>query len=261
MVMFLDSFSDSIQEDFAVGEDPMRGLLVVRVEYLIDGEVVETKQGDPARKWNGERFAARYQFKTAGVHRCEIRVTLQAPGEFADGDTTEVLLGKPLDVEVEPAPDPALLEYARQSRDNLFRNTIVSAVASSENQASQSAAKAVDDRFGTGWVCKSTDEDPRLTLELERPQKGRFLLFSQLNTKEMARGRQDRATRLRIVINGKKKLTYEVEVSPGDQSKAILELPKSISLKQVEITVLERATGTTYPGQVGFSVIQWLKAL
>jgi hypothetical protein len=260
-VLFLDSFSDLILENFAVGEASMRGVRVVRVEYLVDGEVIETKKGDQARKWTGERFAARYRFKTAGVHRCEIRVTIQAPDEFVDGDSTEVLLGQPLDVEVEEIPDVALQEYGRHSRDNLLQNTTVQAIGSSENNGNQTASKAVDGRFGTSWVCANTDSNPQLTLELNRPQKGRVLLLSQLNMAEWARDFQDRATRIRIVINGKKKYTYEVQAPPGDQSKAILELPRAMSLKRLEITVLERTKGKEYPGQVGFSEIQWLESL
>ncbi len=256
---FISGFSEVVQEEYARGEGSARGLHVQSVEYLIDGESMATIPGDPEHKWRGERFATQLEFTRRGSYRCEVRVLVQTAGETEGSTTTIELLGEPLTVVIKDAHDASLLEFSRHSVENLLRRTQVSASASTENTLGQSAARAVDGRLGSAWLTKKDDPAPHLRLELERPQRGQILLLTQVNSHEGARGAHDRATRIRVVLNGKKSLTFDLDVPPTDEHKCRLELKKKIALRTVEITILERAKGSKWPGHIGFSEVEWLK--
>lgn len=257
-VFFVSGFSEVVQTRLALGQGSARGLRVVRVDYLVEGETIAILLGDPARKWAGERFAARHDFTSGGEFRCEVRVVVQEPGEIAGIESTSELLGEPLVVEIEGVHDESLLEYPSQAAENLLRNTQLVATSSTVNGAGQEPPRAVDGRLGTSWMCSQDDPLPRLTLELGRAQRGRVLYFSQVNVDEASRGACDRATRVRVVLNGKEALTFELDAPETDEGKIVLELEKTLSLRRVEVTILARATGSRWPGHVGISEVEWL---
>lgn len=257
-VFFISGFSDPVHAECAIGQGSARGLRVVNVDYLVDGEVIATIPGDESRKWSGERFAARHEFKGNGTYRCAVRVTIRVPGEVEGVGETAELDSETLVVEVEGGLDERLLEYPAHASENLLRNSQVLATASTTNSDGQAAAKAVDGLLGTGWMCSMGDPQPRLTLELARAQRGRVLLISQVNVDERSRGAHDRATRLRVVLNGRKSLTFDLEGPGTDEEKCILELDRALSLRRLEITILERVPGNKWPGHIGISEVEWL---
>lgn len=257
-VLFVSGFSAAIQEKLAIGTGSRRGLCVLGVDYLIDGNVISSLSSPEHRKWMGERFASRHDFPARGSYKCEIRVRVKTPGEVEGGESMTVLAGEPLVVVITDAHDPVLLEYPTHSTDNMLRNTKVTVSASTVKGGGQEARHAVDGLLGTSWMSNKDDKAPRLRLELARPQRGQVLLISQANTSSSSRGQCDRATKLRVVFNGKRNLTFEVDVPPGDETKCRLRLEKRLSLRSVEIFVLERTAGGKYPGTVGISEVEWL---
>jgi len=258
-VLFISGFSEAVREQYALGQGSARGLRVASVEYLVDGEVLAALPGDPSHKWTGERFAARHAFDKRGSYRCEVRVKLQAPGEVEGLATVVELEGEPLVVVIKDAHDQRLLEYPGHSANNLLRTARVTLSASTQNGAGQEPVKAADGRLGTTWMSTKNDPSPKLVLELGRPQRGRVLLITQANINEFSRNAHDRATRVRVVLNGKETLTFDLEVPAEDERKCVLELEKALTLRRVEITILERATGTKWPGFVGICEVEWLK--
>jgi len=255
-VFFVSGFSDLAIDDYAQGEGSTHGLRVLGVEYLVDGEVVGTAPADSTRKWAGQRFALRHEFTARGQYQCEVRVRVQLPDDH-EGSTAE-LHGAPLTVQITDVYDPAQLEFASHSRENLLSHTKVVATGSTQNGDNQSPAQALDGRMSTGWVAAKADATPWLRLELARPQRGRVLLLSQVNVAESDRNSHDRATRVLVKLNGRASMVHELEIPDDDEKKGVLRLKKSVPLRQVEIKILERTAGTRHPGLVGFSEIEWL---
>lgn len=253
---FISGFAEALEDELALGTGSTRGLRIQTVEYRVDGTVIASLPGDVERKWTGERFAARHQFNARGSYTCAVHVQLQVPGEVAGITSTRELVGEALLVEIKDAHDSALLEYPRHSATNLLRNTQLSVKASTVNGPGQEAGKAVDGLLGTSWMSKADDGEPQIVIDLARPQRGSVLLFSQANPNSVSRGIHDHATRVRVTLNGKQ--SFEVEAPAGDEAKCRLELDQVLSLRQIEITILERTPGTKYPGHVGIGEIEWL---
>ncbi len=252
--IFISGFSEDALEEFAFGTGSSRGLRVLQVEYLVNGDVVATITEEKSRRWAGQRYATRYSFNKRGSYKCEVRVKLQDP-EISE-EVVEIM-GAPLVIEIEKSDTLALKEYLPDSRANLLRNSAMTVRSSSAHSEGQAGDLAVDGLLGTGWVAAKEDLEPSLTVELRRAQRGRRLMLSQLNVKESSRNGYDRATRVRVVINDKINLTFEVDVPQDDEQKLVLELKKTVAMRQFEVTILDRVTGARSPGQVGISEIQW----
>ncbi|MFT4542871.1 MAG: hypothetical protein ACI841_001612 [Planctomycetota bacterium] len=256
-VFFVTSFSESAIADHASGQEGRRAFRVARVDYLVNGEVVQSMPGDAERKWAGERFAARHTFESRGDYLCEVRVFVRPPEDAGSSELIE-LEGEALVVKIastEVGPSPFVEAWA----DNLLEKVRITASASSENLATQNPALTVDGLLGTYWIAGMNDANPTLTLNFNRSQAGKTLLIAHAGANEFARGAHDRATRLQVVLNGNKKNAYEVEAPDGDDVMCRLDLKKVIKLRKVEITILDRVVGSKYPKAVGFSEVLWLK--
>jgi hypothetical protein len=258
LTLWISGFSEAALHDFGWTEGNVRGLRVLSVDYLVDGEVVATVPGDTGTGWTSERYPARHTFDRRGTYRCEVRVHVSDPDAQTIDEASAELWGDALVVEVDEVLEPWMLEYPRHGAENLLRRTTVTATATSRNQDGQGAPKVLDGLHGTYWIAGRHEENPTLTLVLDRPQRGNTLLLSHVNTNAFGRDDHDRATRVRVRINGKDSTTFELDLPDRDEEKGVLRLEKSASLRKLEITVLARTKGDRWPGAVGFAEVEWL---
>ncbi len=231
-----------------------QGLLIDRVEYYADGELVETLKGDPRRPWSSERFAVQHKFYTRREHEVQVRVHL-TPDPTEPDEPPTVLSSPILKVRVDEGSGVWMLDYPDDWLSNLLLQQEVKALASSERDNGNRPALAIDGRMGTGWSCKADDLTPTLTLNLDSGARADTVVLSHRTSTELNRGDFDRATLVELRVNGESE-TYQIEMNPDEDYKTAFELPKSLRIHELSIRVLERLKGNRYPGTVGFAEVE-----
>ncbi len=254
--MWITGFNDEVLNDFVDPDGEVKGLRVVKVEYLCDKEVVASIEGDPTRAWDNDRFAARYTLPAPGEYWFEVQVTIIDPYVQA-GNFNEVLVGEELVVNLTTTFEEWMLDYPVQGKQNLLRGAKPKATASSENNDGQGAAKAVDGFHGTHWLCAKDEANPTLTIELGKPARANLILLSQVNAHAKMSEAHDRVTRVRMWINRSKE-PIELELDPDERRKTVHRLSKRQSIRLLRIEIVEREPGITWSGLAGLAEIELL---
>lgn len=223
------------------------GLFVVRVEYLVDGEVAAAVDADPAAPWENQGFPARYEFARRGVRRVEARVHLA-------GGVAEPLATGAFEVDVRWPLEPWMLDFAGARTHNLLRGAEVVATASSKVSDGEGAAAAVDGLQGTRWLAAEGDERPWLRLELARKVKVGAIVLSQATAREQYRGHMGRFVRAELLLGGARSgfvvVFEEDELRP---TRIVLDPPRSV--ETLELRLLERSGAISWPQWVGLAEV------
>ena len=254
LTMWVTGFGAHVLEEFTDPEGELRGLRVNRVEYLRDGELVATVEGNPQRPWKGERFATRHRLPGPGVYRMEVIIVVLDPHGESDEETAE-FASDPLDVECRMTHEEWMLEYPEQGVANLLRKHEVKATSSSRNNDGQAPGKAVDGFHGTYWVPAFDDEKPTITLELRRSIRANTIRLSHVNLNTLGQDNHARATRVHVLID-KAREPLEFELSGDDRRKSTLRLEKPQRIRRFSIEIVDLVEGHRWPRAVGFSEIE-----
>lgn len=223
------------------------GLMIDRVEYTVDGNVVQTVKGNPKKAWAQERFLIRHTFDQRGNHRIGVRVHLA-------GDDAAVLVAQPLTVRITEAVEPWMERAANAHKLNLLTGRSVAVRTSSTNIASQMGKFAVDGLQATFWACSNADKAPWIALRLSDPIKANTIVLSQAFGQPTRLGQLDLIRKVEIRINGKKK-PYIFELDPYELRPTKYALPKVMSIRRLEIQIKERKTGRVHKRIAGFAEI------
>lgn len=235
------------------------GLHVSKVEYVIDGEVVGTVNGDAGRVWNADKYPLRHVMTRSGSHAVFARVYLMIEPEVPGGDpTTRVVESLPFDVVVEQVVEAQLLEQTGIGLRNLVRAEETKLTFSSE-AGDAPARHAVDGRESSGWTCAPDDKQPSLTLEFERPIKAGEVYLTHLGGRRDGLGEWDRATRVEIRIN-KLAAAITAELNGDELGMTRIELAKPAPIRSLEIRIVDRVPGKRFVGRVGFNEVGLLAA-
>jgi hypothetical protein len=106
---------------------------------------------------------------------------------------------------------------------------------------------AVDNLQATGWRAATTDTNPWLRLEFERPPRaGELALSPSLNPADLAP--TPRPQRVRITLNNDDKAPIEVSLDPDPRQKTRIPLPRGLRLRTLHIELLTFTQGATGPG-------------
>lgn len=222
------------------------GLLVERVEYLVDGEVVAVADADPVAEWENQGFPARYEFTRRGLRRVEARVHLSGADQPLVSGTFQVDVRWPL--------EPWMLDFAAARTANLLRGAQVSASASSKVTDGEGASAACDGLQGTRWLAAEGDATPWLRLELARKVKVGAIVLSQATARERYRGHMGRFVRAQLVLDGARTpLEVVFEEDEMRPTRVVLDPPRSID--RLELRLLERSDAISWPQWVGLSEI------
>lgn len=230
------------------------GLYIERVEYLSDGEVIQTADGDTSKPWKTERFAFQHTFAARGFHEMQVRVHL-APEPGKEGAAAAVIASPSMTVRVDELMEDWMLEYPGDELKNLGLLTAVTATASSMRGAGDAPNRTVDGNLASGWTCEAGDADPTLTLRYKRPVRADRIVLSHRTSKELWRTQFDRATKVELLVKGRKEPIL-VDMDPNEEHKTVVMLPKEMRVSEVRIRVLERLKATKHFGCVGFAEVE-----
>ncbi len=222
-------------------------LAIEKVEYLVDGRVQLTAAQGPPPHGADPTHRAMLHFPHAGKFEVTARAHVTGPqGEV-------VLESTPLKVDVKLLVQPwAPYEAAWAARDLLLRGQ-VEVESSSHHHDHQNATKAVDVRTPGYWVCQPKPPDPRPTLIIKpaRPVKANVIVLSPVLRRDDHRNQFDRPTQVQVTINGKGE-PWTVPLAPDELRPVVLRLPKISRIKTLEVAIVERTPGRSWPGETGF---------
>lgn len=249
MTIWLDGF----EEGFIDEHD---GVRVAKVEYLVGGKTIGSMEGEVLKKWKGEKFAIRHSFPKNATYELMARVHF-VPGSHADpaGIQTQAIDSPQLKVNVDEVTEGWMLAAAEGSRFNLLPTDGVEVSATSVNVAGQEALQAIDGHEVSAWFCAATDADPVLTISLKRAVRANRVVIAQAPPDPLDVGKADYAQRVSLRIN-KTKTRYEVTTPVDRRAPTVIDLGKDVRIKHMEVYLLDRATGSEWPGRAGINELQ-----
>jgi len=252
---WISGFAPGTVEAYGHGAGTSAALHVDKVEFLVDGKLVETRDVDQLVPWKGERFSMQHAFETDGPHTLQARVHVALPTEIAtEGHATEVLESARLEVVARDVFQPWMLEYARAAASNKLEQTEVSARCSSQLASFTNAGAICDGYQGTGWAFAPTDAEPSITLELEKAQRTKLVILSQYDASRATAGELGRIRRVALYLN-KDSTAIEFDLSGDALMKHELALPKPAVVRSLRLRVLAWDKGSLQPVG-GFSEIE-----
>jgi hypothetical protein len=254
MTFWVEGIDSGILSEFDEDGRPWKGLRVVKVEYLADGEVIATVPGNPEQPWGGERYAAQHSFALPGDHTLQARVTAVMPeGDPEYPSKTEPFSSVSLKITTKDSPEEWMAENLAFNEDNLLNHQEVAATASSQHNADSAPANACDEPHLTRWVSGANDKAPWIQLSLARRARANTILLAQANSALSLRGHFGSIKRAAISINGGKPI--EVDMGRDEMRMIQVDLGKTARISTIKVSVLEYTPGGSVHG-VGFSGIE-----
>ena len=226
------------------------GVLVSKVEWHLDGELVASLPGTSDTGWANERYPLRVPILRNGEHTLEARVNVELPGGarfFSSGPVTVVM---------DDVLEPWMLEYAQVGSSSSIATNKPKLSASSELSLYYTADMAFDGLQMSAWIAAADDARPTLTLELRKPFRVRRLLIAQVNSNPGARGRYARAERIEILVN-KSREPLVLELLEDELRKSEFVFPKATKIHTLKITIVRKSTESELPS-TGFAEIELL---
>ncbi|MDP6409749.1 MAG: hypothetical protein QGI46_10265 [Planctomycetota bacterium] len=251
MTIWIEGFDADLLAEYAkveAGATP--GLRIVRVEYLADSRIVHTVEVDPKRPWSTERFAFQHRFTQPGKHRLQARVHALAPGsDPAFPGELDELESRSLLVETVVDSREWMETNLELAGENLLEGAGAQATASS----GENAGHALDGLAPTHWVCDAKDEDPWLRIDLPRSVRADTLLLAPATSSIATSGDFDALRRANVRIND---VDLEVRFPENDLGQAVVELPKPMRVRRIEVHIADHSRGKRNRGQAGFSEVE-----
>jgi hypothetical protein len=254
MTFWVEGIDAGILSEFDEEGRPWKGMRIVKVEYLADGEVVATVPGDPERPWQSERFAAQFTFGLPGEHTLQARVIAVTPeGDPEYPEKTEDYNSVSLKIATKDSPEDWMAENLSFNEDNLLNHIEISATASSQHNADSAPSNACDEPHLTRWVSGADDKAPWIQLSLARRTRANTILLAQANSALSLRGHFGAIKRAAISINGDEPI--EVDMGPDEMRMIQVDLGTTARISTIKVSVLEYTPGGNVHG-VGFSGIE-----
>lgn len=232
----------------------VRGLRVRDVHWKVDDKVVAEVKGDPKRGRGGEDYAARWTPPARGAYAVSVEVVLVPPeAAYDEVEPTAVIESGPLEATVVQLFEPWMEDAAAWGAGNLLDRFNCEVTASTTNNDSQKPKRVVDGLEGTAWSCKPDDPAPSITITPREPIKADALVLTHFSTMPQDLASLDTAEKIAVRINGGPPKTFDLEADPYRPTRLPLGAP--VVVKKIEIAVVERRPGRSWPGSVGFAEI------
>ncbi len=230
------------------------GLYLEAVEYFADGVSIARVEADSSKPWSGQTYATRHTFGERGEHEVRVRLHFaELPG--VAGGRPSPIDSPLLKVRSDARLEDWMLDYIDDRSMNLVLDRRKQVSASSKRGDAHPAAKAFDGLQSTSWMCKPGEQYPSISVEFKKALRIDRIVLSHAEGAELYRGQFDLATKVEVDLGGKREpLVFDVE--PDENKKTELVLPRKVKLSRLSLRVLERTTGSTYPGVVGFAEIE-----
>ena len=246
-----------------------RGPRARRVEYVATGfkdqpgeVVIATVERDGSQPCGKERFAAQYSFPMPGTYKVFARMTVVAPPDV-EGNPPRIVAGSephdetlaspPVEVKIEEALDPELLQYARDPARNLLAGQKLVVTASSVINNDWQAAFACDNLQARGWACDNKDAAPAIQIALEKPVRATTILLTPAKIGEKY---DSRITKLSITLNAKgPPIDVDVPESP-ERRKIRVRLPAPQVVRRLDVKITGIALCANAEKAVGLAEIE-----
>lgn len=236
------------------GGDSGSSLRVARVEYLADGRVVASVEGNPLKGWTTEDYAVRVSLEQPGSYKVKARVQLVAADAAAEERTPSASIESR---EISVVSDGVFLPWmklAAQARARNLLQGLVPSVTTSSRDGGHGEGRAAFDGFeATRWLCEEKDAAPTLTMQLSKAVKARSLVLGPAQNNAFLRGEFARITRLSVRIN-KEKEPIVIELSQDELEPIVHTFAKETPISRLEIRILARENGRA-GARAGFSEI------
>ncbi len=227
--------------------DRGRGPRVERVAYWAGENLLAEIEGDDAPV-DARRFEARVPWPGGE----ELTVVARATLLTADGDERVELEAPPLTVKFTRSA-VARSEAERAERAaNLLRDAGLEVTASSTfaggrglPEVAYGAELAVDGRLRTPWLAEPGADEPTLTIEPRRAVKADTVLVSAARSVPFQPGWFGRPLQVRVTVNGRDE--HVLDFPADERQKARLELPEPVSIRSLELRILEHTDGRGHP--------------
>jgi len=253
MTLWLEGFSTDRLARYVGPDRTWEGLRVGHVIYLADGEEIARVEGDRLKSWSDERFPTRYTFVTPGAHTLQAQVHLVPPdADLGVGTRTELVESAVLNIATVDFPEKWMANILEIQGENLLEQVEVTATASSVWEGGNyEPALAVDSLARTRWSATAEDLTPWFKLEVSQRVLANTLVLYQGPAKLKGRPAYSAVRRLAIQVNGEPPI--EVDLHPDIMRPLVVNFAETLSVRWIELRVLERAPG---PKPVGFSGIE-----
>lgn len=254
--MWVSGFATGVVRSYTSDDSPVKGLRVAKVEYLVNDQVVVTTTGNPDIGWSNESYAGQYQLPSRGKYKVRARVYVVDPAS-PKGSTspTSILEAPGYEVDARQVHEDWMDIVAKQRSTMLWPKEGVRAQASSEQTDSgRTALKAIDGFDATAWSFLPKDKSPWITIVSAQAAKATHIRLTQMNGLAKHRDGHDVIRKVSIRINGSK-TPIEVELDPDEIRPTWIELGEMKEIRKLEIAIVARNPGKSWPGFGGFSEI------
>lgn len=249
---WISGFGDAAKKQYGAGA--IGGLRVARVDYIIDGKIVQSVPGNPSKPWRDEKFLLEYEFFTTGKHKVSAAAQLVDPAAPAEEkEPTIAIYASGFEVNVESVLNDWMLPAARSRSRNLMLTIGKTTTASSQANGGETPPRASDGLESSRWLFAANDAHPALTIELQSTVKANTIVLSQAYNKPASAGLFDKITQVEIVINNQKPQRFDLD--PDDMKPTAIPLGKIFTITRIEVRVVARVKNGAQPGIGGFSEI------
>lgn len=250
--MWLSEIRTEAVKDFEREGAAGKGIYVAMAEYLADGEVVASIEGNPSKPWNKETLATQFRFDTRGEHEIQLRLHLAPEGTDAD---PQVIESPKLVVRIDKLMEDWMLDYPDDFHQNLSLDQRKTFASSTKRNDGNAPGKAFDGLMGTAWISGKSDAEPTLTVRYKRSVRADRIVLSHAASRELSRDHFDRATKVSVAL-GAKREPQVFELDSNAEHKTVLILERTAKVSELQIRVLEQVAGTKFPGHVGFAEVE-----
>jgi len=250
--MWITGFSDWTLKKH--GGDSGSSLRVARVEYLADGRVVASVEGNPLKGWTTEDYAVRISLDQPGTYKVKTRVHLVAADAGAEERNPSAVVESK---EVSVVSDGVFLPWMKLAAESRSRNLLQGLtpnVTTTSRDGGHGLGNAAFDGFeATRWLCEEKDATPTITMQLPKAVKARSLVLGPAQNNAYLRGEFARITKLSVRIN-KEKEPFVIEVRGDELEPIVHTFAKETPISRLEIRILGRENGRA-GARAGFSDI------
>lgn len=254
LTLWLDAFPKSVLQEHGWPAEKGGGLRVEKVEYLLDGQVRATVEGDPEKPSRGERYATQITVDDPGEHKVSCIVWLA----IDEADDAYDLRSKEFDVRIAMRSEPWMREYSLDRSKNLLALSRFEVRASSQlDDRGRSIRSATDNLLGSSWSSKAGDLSPWITFDFKKPMKANQIVFSHARPDAENPHGTTLAKRVRLTFNGKKKSAREYDLELDARKKTVIPFGKLELIRNLRIEVLSVEAGQRAKDRVGFAEIEF----
>ncbi len=250
------------------------GIRVTKVQYFVDGSLVETIVGDSQKPWKFEKYPLKYAFKKPGKFKVTAKVFIRAATATDKEERPLVVLEAPgFTAEIDAVVQEWMISDAKARGRNLLhpltkreplnpmdapkkapKKRRYQVTSSSRRQGDEGGVNAFDGRQSSRWICQDGDALPSVMIKISKSIKTTSVRLSQACRNGSEAKDFDRITEVVLEINGSKE-PISLTLNENVLASTIYTFPGPTKIKSLRVRVIGRRPSTINPGCAGFTEI------